>query len=290
MSLTKARLSMLVVITTLAGYIVGIRTGTGSFNGWTLLHTLFGTTLAAFGSAVFNQLMEVDADSRMQRTSRRPLPARRIPPAAAFVLGWLLSAFGVVHLGRLVNTESAALAAATLVVYLFVYTPMKRRTTWNTVVGAVSGAIPPVIGYVAAAGDNDTAIRWALIVAPPSLFLFCLLFFWQLPHFLAINWMYREEYIRGGFVMWSNHDETGSVTGARAAVYSVALLITTAIPPFIGLSSWWFLPAALATAGYMVMLSTRLWKHPDRPAARTLFFYTLLYLPVVLGAFLVFVT
>ena len=135
MTLTKARLSMLVVVTTLAGYFVGVRTGLGAFNGWSLFHTILGTTLAAFGSAVFNQLMEVDADSKMKRTATRPLPARRIPTSVAFIIGWLLSAFGVVHLGRRVNTESSALAAVTLVVYLFVYTPMKRRSVWNTIVG-----------------------------------------------------------------------------------------------------------------------------------------------------------
>lgn len=281
---------MLVVVTTLAGYIVGVKTGLGAFSGWLLFHTIFGTTLAAFGSAVFNQLMEVDADSRMKRTSSRPLPAKRIPPAVAFTLGWLLSGFGVVHLGRMVNTESSALAAATLIIYLFVYTPMKRRSVWNTIVGAVSGAIPPVIGYAAAAGAGIDGIRWGLFIEPGALFLFGLLFFWQLPHFLAINWMYRDEYVRGGFVMWSNDDATGSATGFRAVVYSIALLLTTIAPPFIGLSSWWFLPAALCTAGYMVMLSGKLWKHPDRAAARKLFFYTLLYLPVVLGAFLLFVS
>jgi heme o synthase len=290
MTLTKARLSMLVVVTTLAGYIVGVRTGLGPFSGWALFHTILGTTLAAFGSAVFNQLMEVDADARMKRTASRPLPARRIPPAAAFILGWLLSGFGVVHLGRLVNTESSALAALTLVVYLFIYTPMKRRSVLNTLVGAVSGAIPPMIGFTAAAGLGSDGIRWGLFVEPGGLFLFGLLFFWQLPHFLAINWMYREEYVRGGFVMWSNSDETGAATGFRAVYYSVALLLTTAVPPFIGLSSWWFLPPALVTAGYMVLLSFRLWKNPDRPTARKLFLYTLLYLPVVLCAFLIFVS
>ncbi|MGK0187977.1 MAG: protoheme IX farnesyltransferase, partial [Verrucomicrobiales bacterium] len=277
MSLTKARLSMLVVVTTLAGYIVGVKTGLGGFSGWALFHTILGTTLAAFGSAVFNQLMEVDADSRMKRTASRPLPARRIPPSVAFVLGWLLSGIGVVHLGKMVNTEASALAAATLVIYLFIYTPMKRRSVWNTIVGAVSGAIPPVIGYAAAAGPGMDGIRWALFVQPAALFLFGLLFFWQLPHFLAINWMYRDEYVRGGFVMWSNNDDTGSTTGLRAVVYSVALLLTTAAPPFIGLSSWWFLPAAVVTAGYMIFLSGKLWKNPDRAAARKLFFYTLLY-------------
>jgi protoheme IX farnesyltransferase len=290
MSLTKARLSLLVVVTTLAGYFVGTRMGLGAFDGWRLLHTMIGTTLAAFGSSVFNQLMEMDADARMKRTAGRPLPSRKIPPAVAFGLGWVLSAFGVVHLGRLVNVEASALCALTLIVYLFIYTPMKRKSALNTLVGAVSGAIPPVIGYVAAAGADAEAIRWGLFVAPAALFLFGLLFFWQLPHFLAINWMYREEYMRGGFVMWSNNDDTGAATGFRAVIYSIALLLTTAAAPFAGLSSWWFLPAALLSGGYMVLLAWRLWKRPDRPAARRLFFYTLLYLPVVLGAFLVFVS
>ena len=289
-TLTKARLSALVVMTTIAGYVVGTRQGLGAFDVWVLVHTVIGTSLAAFASGVFNQLMEMEADARMKRTAGRPLPARRIPPAVAFVLGWVLAAFGVVHLARMVNVEASILAALTLVVYLFVYTPMKTRSVWNTLVGAVSGAIPPLIGFVAAAGTDVEGIRWGLFVAPASLFLFGLLFFWQLPHFLAINWMYRDEYIRGGFVMWCNSDETGASTGRKALAYSIALLATTAAAPFAGLSSWWFLPAALVTGGYMALLAWRLWKSPDRSAARRLFFYTLLYLPVVLGAFLVFVS
>ena len=151
-SITKARLSILVVITTLCGYVAATIGGGAPFRWGLMTHLLIGTVLAAFGSAVFNQLMEVDADARMTRTSDRPLPARRMPPAFAFVLGWLLAAFGIIHLAMKVNPSAAAFAGATLVSYLFVYTPMKRRSSGNTLIGAVSGALPPLIGWAGGGG------------------------------------------------------------------------------------------------------------------------------------------
>ena len=175
MSLTKARLSALVVVTTAAGYVLS---PTGDFLSWGLVHTIFGTTLTAFGAAVFNQLMEMEPDAKMHRTADRPLPGHRFPPAAAFVLGWLLAAIGLMHLGVRVNAEASALAVLTLVTYLFIYTPMKQRSTLNTLVGAVSGAIPPVIGWVGAAGPHGLQpgiLRWELFVQPQALFLFSLL-------------------------------------------------------------------------------------------------------------------
>ena len=231
MTLTKARLSLLVVLTTLAGFCLGRG---GSFDVWRLGHTLFGTLLCAFGAAIFNQLMEVDADARMHRTAGRPLPARRIPPAAAFALGMICSAWGMVHLNATVNIEAAAVAAATLFVYIFVYTPLKRRSSVNTLVGAVAGALPPLIGWVAAAGPQITGFRWGLFTAPQAMFLFALLFLWQMPHFLAINWMYRDEYRRGGFIMWSNDDDSGSKTSALALAFAVLLLPVGALPVATG--------------------------------------------------------
>ena len=211
MALTKARLSLLVVLTTLFGYLVAART-TGDFSWATVLHTLLGTILAAAGSAVFNQLMEVEPDSRMKRTSSRPLPSNRMPKPMAFIMGWLLCAFGIIHLGMKVNFTAASMAAVTLLTYLFIYTPMKRTSSFNTIVGGVSGALPPLIGW--AAGDQSL---WSV----GALFLFALLFLWQMPHFAAINWMYREEYTNGGFKMWSNNDETGRKTARIAIFFSV---------------------------------------------------------------------
>lgn len=286
MTLTKARLSALVVVTTAAGYALS---PTGDFLSWGLVHTLIGTTMTAFGAAVFNQLMEMEPDARMHRTADRPLPGNRFPPVAAFVLGWVLSALGIIHLGVKVNTESSALAALTLVTYLFIYTPMKQRSTLNTLVGAVSGAIPPVIGWVAAAGPHAMQpglLRWGLFVQPQAWFLFSLLFLWQLPHFLAINWMYREEYIRGGFIMWSNDDPSGQKTARLALRWTLPLLGLCFWPWLAGFASAWFILPSLAATLVLVHLCLVFRRTGARADARRLFFATLIYLPVMLGALL----
>src|SRR6056297_1256851 len=212
--LTKARLSILVVLTSIFGYLVAAKVD-GAFSAVTLWHILVGTILAAFGASVFNQLMEVDTDRLMSRTSDRPLPSNRMPKPLAFILGWLLSAFGLIHLGVMVNVIAAAMGAATLLTYLFIYTPMKRVSTFNTVVGAVSGALPPLIGW---AGGGGSLFSFG------ALFLFLLLFLWQMPHFAAINWMYREEYAKGGFKMWSNDDDSGAKTARIAIIFSILIL------------------------------------------------------------------
>ena len=285
-TLTKARLSALVVLTTAAGYTLS---PTGHFLSWGLLHTLLGTTLTAFGAAVFNQLMEIGPDAKMHRTADRPLPGHRIAPAGAFILGWLLCALGLMHLGVKVNAESSALAALTLITYLFIYTPLKLRSTTNTLVGAISGAIPPVIGWVAANGPHGIRpglLNWPAFVQPQPLFLFALLFLWQLPHFLAINWMYREEYLRGGFIMWSNDDPTGTKTARLALLWSLPLLPLCLMPPLTGFTTYWFLPPALVATGYLLRLVLVFRRTHQRPDARKLFFATLIYLPIMLIALL----
>lgn len=275
LALTKARLSLLVVLTACFGYFVGAK-GTGGFSWPIFLHLFFGTSLAAAGAAVFNQLMEVDADARMGRTSDRPLPANRLPKPAAFVLGWLLAAFGVVHLGVKVDVGASAMAGATLLTYLFIYTPMKRLSSANTLVGAVSGALPPLIGWAGAGRP---------LLDGGAFFLFGLLFFWQLPHFAAINWMYREEYRRGGFQMWSNEDESGARTARIALAYSVCLTVLTVGFPFVSpmMARWGALPGAVC-GGLLVYLSVVFLKSGERNDARRLFFSTLLYLPVMMAA------
>lgn len=279
MLLTKFRLSALVIVSTFVGFWLNSK---GGVSVPLLLHTLFGSSLAAFGAAVFNQLMEIDADRRMNRTADRPLPARRVEPGTAFAIGWLLSAFALIHLSRMVNLESAALCAMTLAVYLFIYTPMKQQSAWNTIVGAVSGALPPLIGWAGAVGQpqvGEAYFRWELLTSAGAIYLFLLLFFWQLPHFLAINWMYRDEYRKGGFIMWANEDDTGGKTSTLAMIFSVCALVTALLPPLAGLTSLWFLPLALLVNGGLLWLAWRFSVTRDRPSARKLFFFTLLYLP-----------
>jgi len=168
--LTKFRLSALVIVTTFVAF--WLRAGP-QMSVWLLVNTIIGSTLAAFGAAVFNQLMEIEPDSRMKRTADRPLPAGRISPSAAFGIGWLLSAFGIIHLVHRVNIEAAALTALTLATYLFIYTPLKRQSATNTLVGAVSGALPPLIGWVGAAGSavvGGSYFRWSLLVEPGAIY------------------------------------------------------------------------------------------------------------------------
>lgn len=282
MVLTKARLSLLVVVTTFAGFWLG----KGAALQWMLLlNTLFGTLLAALGAAVFNQLIEIDADARMKRTAGRPLPARRMPAAAAFVCGMILCGWGLIHLDRTVNSEAAALAALTIGIYIFIYTPLKQRSSLNTLVGAISGALPPLIGWVAAAGPAER-FRGELLLQPQAAFLFALLFLWQMPHFLAINWMYREEYARAGFVMWSNTDEDGRRTAALSLLFS-ALLVPLALHPVLAeFAGFSFAAAGLILGLWLCWMSWRFWRERTRAAARKLFFATLLYLPLMLAALL----
>lgn len=274
-ALTKARLSVLVVLTACFGYFIATK-GLGTFSWATFLHMIFGTTLAAAGASVFNQLMEVDSDRRMMRTSDRPLPANRMPKPAAFIFGWLLCAFGLIHLGVKVNTGASVMAGATLLTYLFVYTPMKRVSSANTVVGGVSGALPPLIGWLA--GGQP-------VFSAGAAFLFGLLFLWQLPHFAAINWMYREEYMRGGFKMWSNEDESGKKTARIALFYAAVLTVLSIAFPFAtSHMAWWGAVGGGILGGIMVVLSLRFLKNGKRSDARSLFFYTLLYLPLMMIA------
>jgi len=288
MTLTKFRLSALVIVTTFFGFWLNSH---GPMNFMLLVHTLIGATLAAFAAGIFNQLMEIEPDARMKRTASRPLPARRVEPGLAFGIAWLLSAFSIMHLVKMVNLEAAALAAMTLAVYLFVYTPMKQRSSWNTVVGAVSGALPPLIGWAGAVGlphEGEPYFRWSLLFQPGAIYLFLLLFVWQMPHFLAINWMYRDEYRKGGFVMWANNDDTGLKTASLCVAFSVFSLLVSLMPALFSLVGLWFLAPALALNGFLLFLAVRFYGRRDRLSARKLFLFTLLYLPGMLALTVLF--
>ncbi|MBX7206899.1 MAG: heme o synthase [Verrucomicrobiaceae bacterium] len=282
MVLTKFRLSVLVIVTTFVGFWLGRK---GALDVRLLVHTIFGSTLAALGSGVFNQLMEIEPDSKMPRTADRPLPAGRISPSAAFGIGWLLSALALIHLAHMVNLEAAAITALTLAVYLFIYTPLKQQSAVNTLVGAVSGALPPLIGWAGAAGmpsEDAPYFRWHLLVEPGAIYLFALLFLWQLPHFLAINWMYRDQYRQGGFVMLANEDEEGRRTSLHALGYAIATLLLMFYPVWQGVAHAWFLVPAVILTGWMCWLAWKFRVHRERAHARKLFFCTLVYLPAVL--------
>ncbi len=269
--LVKARLTTLVLATTLTGFYLGWNGGDLPF--WlAMFNALFGTALVAAGSAALNQLLERGLDARMRRTEDRPLPAGRMQPNAALVIGFLLAMGGLLYLALLVNLLTAMLAALTLAIYLFAYTPLKRVTTLNTLVGAIPGALPPLLGWTAARGSLDTG-GWVL---------FGILFFWQMPHFLAIAWMYRDDYARGGFVMLPNVDPDGSRTARQALNYAFALLLVSLMPSLVGTNTPGYFFGALLLGIGMIVPAVRLLMDRSRLRARQLFLVSVIYLPLLL--------
>jgi protoheme IX farnesyltransferase len=272
--LVKPRLTTLVVITTIVGYAAG---AAGEFRGWTFLMTVLGTGLLGAAASALNQWWERAFDARMRRTRSRPIPAGAIAPGRGLVFGLVAAAAGLVLLARQVNGLTALLGAITLVVYILAYTPLKRRTTLCTVVGAVTGAIPPMMGWTAATGSIGAG-AWVL---------FGILFVWQIPHFLAIAWLYREDYERGGFRMLPVVDPEGSATCGMVVLYSLALLPVSLAATLVGMSGWLYAVGALLLGGAMLALAIRLHRERTAAAARRLFLATITYLPILL-ALLVF--
>ena len=235
--------------------------------------TLLGTALCAGGAAALNQWWERDLDSRMKRTRGRPLPAGRMSPQDALLFGLFFSVTGIAILALFANPRAAFLAFATIAIYILVYTPMKRMSSLNTLVGAIPGALPPLIGWVAARGNYG--LEGGL--------LFATLFFWQMPHFLAIAWMYREDYKAGGCIMLTDADEDGSTTARQALLYSICLLVVTLLPGVLGFNSAIYFFGALLLGGAFSAFAAVFLLRRDRPSARNLFFASILYLPLLLG-------
>jgi protoheme IX farnesyltransferase len=269
--LVKARLTMLVLLTTAVGYYVG---APDPVNFVGLFHVVFGTAAAAAGAAALNQWWERKVDALMQRTKTRPVPSGRMAPLQALVVGAVLSIFGVVYLVIRCNTLTALLAAATIIIYIFAYTPLKRISTFNTLVGAIPGAIPPVIGWAAARGSIGAG-AWSL---------FAILMLWQLPHFFAIAWMYREDYSRAGFQMISGDDRTGERSASQSVFFSILLLIVVGLPAFVGIVTLVYVPIAIALSGAFVAVAMRFLRIHTPAAARTLFLASIIYLPLLLAA------
>ncbi len=268
--LVKLRLTLLVVLTTLVGFYVANR---GAMDYWQMLHAVAGTALLACGAAALNQLWEREHDGRMRRTESRPLPSGRMQPESVLMIGGAFSAVGMVYLALCVNLLTAVLGALTLGSYLFVYTPLKRVTWLNTAVGAVPGALPPLMGWTAARNEI-TGEAWAL---------FCILFFWQIPHFLAIAWLYRDEYAKAGFVMLPNVDPDGSRTARQAVSHTLGLFMVSLAPFVFRLTGPVYLLGALGL-GLMFLLAAILFaREMGRPQARRLFFASIIYLPLLLG-------
>lgn len=267
-TLAKPRLNMLVVATTMAGYYMAAPAG----RGWALaLHTLVGTTLVASGASAFNQLMEIESDGKMRRTRARPLPSGRLLPRHARLFGLALSAIGLVELAWGVNLLAAGVAAATLLTYTVFYTPLKKRSSLSTVVGGIPGALPPMIGW-AAVRNNLSVEAWIL---------FGIVFLWQMPHFLALAWMYREDYGRAGFPLLPVVEPDGRSTGRQALIYAAALLPLSLAPTAVSMSGTLYLGgAAVLGLGFVVLAARFAWLRTT-PSARQLFFASITYLPVL---------
>ena len=269
--LVKARLTSLVLLTTAVGFYLGAGP---SVDYAALFRVVFGTAAAAAGAAALNQWWERKADALMHRTRMRPVPAGRMRPAEALALGLVFSILGVGYLGMACNALSAVLAGITIAIYIFGYTPLKRTSTANTIVGAVPGAIPPMIGWAAARGTIDVG-AWSL---------FAILLLWQLPHFFAIAWMYREDYSRAGFRMISSDDRTGERSASQSVFFCILLLVLAGLPAFVGIVNFGYLTIELVLGGLFIAVAMRFLKLRTRGAARSLFITSIVYLPLLLAA------
>lgn len=267
--LFKARLTFLVLLTTVVGFYLGFR---GAVDYVLMMQTLLGTALVASGASALNQLLEIKYDARMRRTQDRPLPSGRLQPQTVMLVGIGCALAGLAYLALTVNYLTSLLAAASLLSYVFVYTPLKRVTWLNTAIGAIPGGLPPLLGWTAARGEMSRE-GWAL---------FAILAFWQLPHFLAIAWMYRDEYAKAGFKMLPLIDPDGHRTGRQAVSHTLGLLPISLTPFLFKLTGPVYLVGALVLGLAFLWYAIQFSRHLTLPRARQLFFFSILYLPLLL--------
>jgi heme o synthase len=269
-ALTKPRVVLMVLVTTLMGYDVAL---TGPADYLRMIHLLIGSLLAAGGTLALNQYRERDLDARMDRTRARPLPAGRLQPLEAWLFGVALTLVGTAYLAALVNPLVALVTLATTILYLFAYTPLKRRTPLCTLVGAVAGALPPVAGWAAARGD----------VAPGAWVLFAILFLWQLPHTLAIARLYRDDYARAGVRVLPVVDPDGASTERQVVLACVALVSVSLLPAVAGWTGPIYLAGALVLGLAFSAVGVQQALVPSPRAARHVLLASLIYLPLLLG-------
>lgn len=272
-ALTKPRITWLILMSTGMGYYFGFN---GTWDLWILLHTIAGTGLIASGTAALNQWYERDADARMRRTDQRPLPSGQMPARNAFLFGVLLSVLGFVELGLGVNWLSAGLGLFTLLSYLCLYTPLKQVSPVSTTIGAVPGAMPPLIGFAAASGTL-TAEAWIL---------YAILFLWQFPHFYAIAWMYREDYERAGIKMLPVVEPDGESTVRQMLLFSVLLIPVSLIPRYLDMTGNFYVAGTLAAGVAFVAACVRMSKDRTLLKARSVLLVSVIYLPVLYGLLL----
>ncbi|MER3427846.1 MAG: protoheme IX farnesyltransferase [Pyrinomonas sp.] len=272
--LTKPRITLMVVMVAAAAFYLGAR---APFDYATLLHVLWGIGLLSSGIAALNQYMERERDRAMQRTAHRPLPSGRVSPRQALAFGLALTTLAELHLVLFVDWTTALLGAAVIIGYVTLYTPLKTRTSLSTVVGAFPGAMPPVLGWAAA--NKGFGLSSALGIEAWT--LFAILFLWQFPHFLAIAWMYREDYARAGIRMLPVVEPDGRSTGRQMVIYALALLPVSLLPTLIGLAGLVYFWGAAALGTIYLWTSVRAARSLSRNHARQVLLASVLYLPLL---------
>ncbi len=266
--LTKPRIAFMLVLTSAAGFYLGANQG---FDISLFLHSMAAITLLAFGVATLNQYLERDIDTKMERTAKRPLPTGRVTPNEALIFGISLCVFAEGYLYFAVNTLTAILGLIVIVGYVFLYTPLKTRTTASTAIGAVPGALPPLMGWTASANEI-TLGAW---------FLFAFLFLWQFPHFLAIAWMYKEQYAKAGIKMLPVVEKDGKITAQQIVIFTILLLPVSLAPFFLGFSGIIYLIGASILGVWFLYASIQTARAKTVENARKLLLVSVLYLPVI---------
>ena len=277
LELTKPRITWLILMSTGIGYFFGLPShALADLNVLLLIHTIVGTALIASGTAALNQWYERDADEKMLRTAGRPLPSGRLNATRALWFAIALSAAGFIELYFGANPLTAGIGAFTLASYLFLYTPLKRRTWWSTTIGAIPGAMPPMIGYAAAAG-TITMESWVL---------FAILFLWQFPHFYSIAWMYKEDYARAGIQMLPVVEPDCRSTARQIVLYGIALIPVSLVPAMLGMSGRIYLVGALLLGLWFLYSGVRVALERTLARARRVLITSVLYLPLIYGLML----
>lgn len=269
--LTKPRIAFMLVLTAAAGFYLGTPS---SFDGILFLHSMLGITILAFGVATLNQFLERSTDALMDRTSKRPLPSNKLTPGEALVFGLLQSIIAEAYLLYFVNGLTALLGITVIAGYVLIYTPLKTRTTACTAIGAIPGAMPPLMGWTAATGR----------ISVGALIVFAILFLWQFPHFLAIACMYREDYAKAGIKMLPAVEASGRITARQIVVFTILLLPMSVGPFFIGLSGWIFLVVAVLLGLWFLHASVVAARSRSVDDSRRLMFVSVVYLPLLFGA------
>ena len=268
LELTKPRIALMLVLTSAAGFYLGADKG---FNWLIFLNSMIGITLLAFGVATLNQVWERKTDVLMERTAKRPLPTQRVTVAEALVFGVLLCVIAEIYLAFLVNPLTAILGLVVIIGYVFLYTPLKTRTSMSTAIGALPGAMPPLMGWTSASGEI-TLGAWVL---------FAILFLWQFPHFLAIAWMYREQYAKAGILMLPVVEPEGKITAQQIVIFTILLLPVSLAPYFLGVAGMIYLVGAGILWLWFLTASIRAARAKTNEKARKLLMVSVLYLPLV---------